>query len=70
MGQISSEKRFVLIMDEITYVMQANPELPSLIQRRWDHNLKQSNLFLILTGSLAGIIQHTQMDVMATNHHR
>lgn len=64
-GQISAEKRFVLIMDEITYVMQANPELPSLIQRAWDHNLKQSNLFLILTGSLAGIIQRSVLDYQA-----
>ena len=61
-AQLSSERRFVLILDEITYVMQANPELPSLLQRVWDHVLKGTNLFLILTGSLAGIIQRSALD--------
>lgn len=61
-AQLAGERRFVLILDEITYVMQANPELPSLLQRAWDHLLKGSNLFLILTGSLAGIIQRSALD--------
>ena len=61
-SQLASERRFVLILDEITYVMQANPELPSLLQRAWDHTLKRTNLFLILTGSLAGIIQRSALD--------
>lgn len=54
--------RIVLVLDEFTYVMQANPEVPSLIQQAWDHSLKEANLFLILTGSLAGIIQRTALD--------
>jgi len=61
-AQLASERRFVLILDEITYAMQANPELPSLLQRAWDHVLKGTNLFLILTGSLAGIIQRSALD--------
>jgi AAA+ ATPase superfamily predicted ATPase len=42
--------------------MQADSEVPSLIQRAWDHQLQSSNVFLILTGSLAGIIQRTALD--------
>ena len=64
-ARVSAEQRFVVILDEITYVMQANPEVPSLIQRAWDHQLQQSNVFLILTGSLAGIIQRTVLDYQA-----
>lgn len=64
-AQLASERRFVLILDEITYAMQANPELPSLLQRIWDHSLKGTNLFLILTGSLAGIIQRSALDYQA-----
>jgi len=64
-AQLANKRRFVLILDEITYVMQANPELPSLLQRAWDHALKRSNLFLILTGSLAGIIQRSALDYQA-----
>ena len=49
-AQLAGDRRFVLILDEITYAMQANPELPSLLQRIWDQTLKDTNLFLILTG--------------------
>lgn len=62
---LAEEKRFVLVLDEITYVMQANPEVASLFQRVWDHLLQNSNLFLILTGSLAGIIQRTMLNYKA-----
>src|SRR5690606_36967628 len=44
------------------YVMQADPEVPSLIQQVWDHQLKDTHVFLILSGSLAGIIQRTALD--------
>ncbi|MEM7801888.1 MAG: ATP-binding protein, partial [Chloroflexota bacterium] len=64
-ASLAQAKRFVLILDEITYAMQANPELPSLLQRIWDHSLKETNLFLILTGSLAGIIQRSMLDYQA-----
>ncbi|MCP4285124.1 MAG: ATP-binding protein, partial [Gammaproteobacteria bacterium] len=62
-SRVAQSNRLVLVLDEFTYVMQANPEVPSLIQQIWDHQLKkQSNLFLILTGSLTGIIQRTALD--------
>ncbi|MEM7538516.1 MAG: ATP-binding protein [Chloroflexota bacterium] len=64
-AEYAARRRFVLILDEFTYVMQANTEVPSLIQRLWDHQLKTSNLFLILTGSLAGIIQRTILEYQA-----
>jgi len=55
-----------VILDEFTYVMQANPEAPSIIQHTWDHQLKeQSAVFLILTGSLAGMIQRHVLDYQA-----
>ncbi|MDX1414291.1 MAG: ATP-binding protein [Candidatus Promineifilaceae bacterium] len=65
LARASESQRFVAILDEITYVMQANPEVPSLIQRAWDHQLHDSNIFLILTGSLAGIIQRAVLDYQA-----
>ena len=58
----AANKRLVVVLDEFTYVLQADPEVPSLIQRAWDHQLKSSHVFLILTGSLAGIIQRTALD--------
>ncbi len=65
-GRAARAHRRVVILDEITYVMQADPEFPSLLQRAWDHELKdRTNLFLILTGSLAGMIQRHVLDYKA-----
>ncbi len=62
----TAQERLVVILDEFTYVMQANPEVPSIIQHAWDHQLKeQSAVFLILTGSLAGMIQRHVLDYQA-----
>jgi len=65
-GRAAAQERLVVVLDEFTYVMQANSEVPSIIQRAWDHQLKeQSNVFLILTGSLAGMIQRHVLDYQA-----
>jgi len=61
-ARLSAQQRVTVILDEFTYVMQADPEVPSLIQKAWDHALKDSQAFLILTGSLAGVIQRTALD--------
>lgn len=65
-GRAAASERLVLVLDEITYVMRAEPEVPSLIQKVWDHELRdRSQAFLILTGSLAGIIQRHVLDYQA-----
>lgn len=64
-ARLTATQRAVVVLDEFTYVMQADPEVPSLIQKAWDHHLKQSQVFLILMGSLAGIIQRAALDYQA-----
>jgi AAA+ ATPase superfamily predicted ATPase len=62
----SAQERLILVLDEFTYIMQADPEIPSLIQKAWDHQFREhSNVFLILTGSLAGMIQRHVLDYQA-----
>ncbi|HKZ55175.1 MAG TPA: ATP-binding protein [Anaerolineales bacterium] len=62
----ASGGRLVLVLDEFTYVIQADTQVPSLLQRAWDHELRdQSEVFLILTGSLAGMIQRHVLDYQA-----
>lgn len=61
-SRLSANQRVVIVLDEFTYVMQADPEVSSLIQKAWDHHLKESQVFLILMGSLAGIIQRSALD--------
>lgn len=60
--RLAAQERFVLILDEFTYVMQANSEVPSTLQHAWDHRLKNSQLFIVLSGSLAGVIQRAALD--------
>lgn len=64
-ARAAEKERFILVLDEITYVIQSDSEVPSLIQKAWDHQLKNSKIFLILTGSLAGIIQRAALDYKA-----
>lgn len=61
-ARASQAQRLVLVLDEFTYAIQADPEVPSLTQKAWDHALSTSNLFLVLTGSQAGIIQRAVLD--------
>jgi len=49
--QSAQSKRVILIIDEFTYATEAEPGLASIIQNTWDHHLKESQLFLILSGS-------------------
>ncbi|MCA9973514.1 MAG: ATP-binding protein [Anaerolineales bacterium] len=64
-ARAAANSRLVVVLDEFTYVMQADSEVPSLIQKAWDHQLKSSQVMLVLTGSLAGIIQRTALDYQA-----
>jgi AAA+ ATPase superfamily predicted ATPase len=50
-------ERLVVVIDEFTYLIEADPSLASVLQRVWDHRLKRSNVLLILTGSHAGLIE-------------
>ena len=57
LAHLSKEGRLAVIMDEFTYAMGANPALASNLQNNWDHVLKDSNIFLCLSGSHLGMIQ-------------
>jgi AAA+ ATPase superfamily predicted ATPase len=47
----ATTRRIGLILDEFPYLIDANPALPSLIQRWWDAVGSKSNVMLILSGS-------------------
>lgn len=62
----AGKERFILVLDEFTYLLQSNPEVSSILQHIWDHNFKENtNIFLILTGSLAGMLQRHILDYKA-----
>lgn len=48
----------VIVVDELTYLVQSDPALVSVLQRVWDHRISQhDNLRLILSGSLVGVME-------------
>lgn len=50
--------KLVLALDEFQWTVGASPELPSLLQERWDRQWrKQGNVFLILCGSFVGFME-------------
>lgn len=53
----SRERRVGLIIDEFPYLVDADPSLPSLIQRWWDQVGSQSNVMLVLAGSHQAMMQ-------------
>lgn len=50
-------KRFILVIDEFPYLINANPAISSIFQKGIDSYLKDSNLFLILLGSSIGMME-------------
>ena len=51
------EQKKVLVTDEFPYLVKTNPAFPSILQNAWDELLKDSNIMLILSGSLIGMMQ-------------
>lgn len=50
-------ERWVVVLDEFTYLIAAYPPLVSLLQRLWDAELRHTKLMLILCGSYVGMME-------------
>lgn len=57
LARVSERERIVVVLDEFTYLIEAEPALPSILQRLWDHRLMRTQIVLVLTGSHAGMIE-------------
>jgi uncharacterized protein len=53
----TGSERLVLVLDEFPYLCEANPGLPSLLQRFWDLRGKRSSLMLVLCGSQVSFME-------------
>lgn len=51
------EEKKVLVIDEFPYFVRTNSAFPSILQNAWDEFLKDSNVMLILSGSLISMMQ-------------
>lgn len=53
----AQEQRLIVVLDEFTYLIQANAAIPSIIQRLWDETLQHTQMMLILSGSYVGLME-------------
>jgi AAA+ ATPase superfamily predicted ATPase len=57
LARFAATERLVLVLDEFTYLIRANPALPSILQRLWDRRLRETRLMLVLCGSYVGMME-------------
>lgn len=50
-------KRIVLVIDEFPYFAESNKAISSVFQKGWDEYLKDTKIFLILSGSSIGMME-------------
>lgn len=56
-NQQPTKSKLILTIDEFQYIGKANPSFPSILMKIWDLMLKDSNIMLILCGSLINMMR-------------
>ena len=69
-AELANQRRLVVVLDEFPYLVEADPELPTLLQREWDLRLQRSHLFLVLSGSIQSVIRQQVLDPSAPLYRR
>ena len=60
-----TDDKLVVIIDEFPYLVKANPAISSIFQKGIDEYLKYTNIFLILMGSLIGMMEKEVLNYKA-----
>lgn len=55
--ELPGEQKKLLVIDEFPYMVKANKEIPSILQKLWDEVLKDSSVMIILCGSAMSFIE-------------
>lgn len=66
----SQEKRLAVFIDEVTYLIDVNPDFVGILQKAWDRWLSDSNLMLVMSGSQMGLMRKHLLDYEAPLHGR
>lgn len=53
----AAEKPLALVLDEVPYLLQSTPALPSIVQHVWDHLGPGTKLVIVLTGSAIATVE-------------
>lgn len=64
-AMFARQKRTAVFIDEVTYVIDVNPEFVGTLQKIWDGWLSDSNLMLALSGSQMGMMRRQLLDYEA-----
>lgn len=65
LARLAEKERIVVIIDEFTYLLEAESAVSAYLQHTWDHLLSQSNLFLIISGSHLGMMRRQVLSYQA-----
>jgi len=57
LAEIGGKEKLVVVIDEFPYMARTNKSIQSIIQNLWDNKLKDSNIMLILSGSLISFME-------------
>jgi uncharacterized protein len=56
-ARLAKDERVALFIDEFTYLLEVDPGIAGLLQNLWDHVLKNTRIFLCLSGSHLGMMK-------------
>jgi AAA+ ATPase superfamily predicted ATPase len=57
LNERAKNERIIVAIDEYPYLVKSNNALSSIFQTEWDERIKDSNMFLILSGSSIGMME-------------
>lgn len=64
-ARMAKYERFALVLDEFTYLIAREQGIAGILQNAWDHQLKNSNIFLIISGSHVGMMERGVLSYQA-----
>lgn len=56
LARVAGERRCVVILDELPYLLESDPGFASYLQAAWDHHFKTSQIRLLVSGSHVGMM--------------
>lgn len=65
LARLAEKDRLAVIIDEFTYLLEAEPAVSAYLQHAWDHTLSKSNLLLIISGSHLGMMHRQVLSYQA-----
>jgi AAA+ ATPase superfamily predicted ATPase len=60
-ARLATDRRVLLVLDELPYAFAADRSLSSTLQALWDHILQPTQLFLAVSGSVIGMIEQEML---------